>query len=427
MICSECGTVATESLMHEGTQFRKFEGEEDRNTHGDIANPLFSNAHNMSTTLGGMNFNSGPGFGGRFSSKGSAENVLRNAHSYIEMNISQFGKDEKKTRIGYKDRQKKDAFAKMNHVGDSLSLHQAVIQRAKELFAGFRDDRELVQQFKGVIAACLIESFEQFSNDGKQLLKLRSGEQLEQANNEVIKVWSCKRLNLQNSSVVTVNGGFFVTSRNEAKSLSEHNDGAPNAISSSYVSELELKPVALWNLDDTRSWLLEASRLIARQWHGNYQHENAASVAPQPITPLDELEGKLVQQTLVLCDVLETELKNSGTRSYNRATQRISTPRVSDMGSLGIKWQHKKRGDIHSDVQQGQGCKSSGQLLILKSAKKLGEIVNDVASGDAFYKELRAILRRQDERKKKEQSEELIKQRLIQIQRKPWLQARAEK
>jgi len=413
--------------MHEGTQFRKFEGEEDRNTHGDIANPLFSNAHNMSTTLGGMNFNSGPGFGGRFSSKGSAENVLRNAHSYIEMNISQFGKDEKKTRIGYKDRQKKDAFAKMNHVGDSLSLHQAVIQRAKELFAGFRDDRELVQQFKGVIAACLIESFEQFSNDGKQLLKLRSGEQLEQANNEVIKVWSCKRLNLQNSSVVTVNGGFFVTSRNEAKSLSEHNDGAPNAISSSYVSELELKPVALWNLDDTRSWLLEASRLIARQWHGNYQHENAASVAPQPITPLDELEGKLVQQTLVLCDVLETELKNSGTRSYNRATQRISTPRVSDMGSLGIKWQHKKRGDIHSDVQQGQGCKSSGQLLILKSAKKLGEIVNDVASGDAFYKELRAILRRQDERKKKEQSEELIKQRLIQIQRKPWLQARAEK
>lgn len=27
-----------------------------------------------------------------------------------EMNISQFGKEEKKTRIGYKDRQKKDAF-----------------------------------------------------------------------------------------------------------------------------------------------------------------------------------------------------------------------------------------------------------------------------------------------------------------------------
>jgi hypothetical protein len=43
----------------------------------------------------------------------------------------------------------------MAHVGDALNLHEAVIQRAKELFAGFRDDRELVQQFKGVIGMYL--------------------------------------------------------------------------------------------------------------------------------------------------------------------------------------------------------------------------------------------------------------------------------
>ena len=37
--------------------------------------------------------------------------IYLNAHlSMTEMNISQFGKEEKKTRIGYKDRQKKDAF-----------------------------------------------------------------------------------------------------------------------------------------------------------------------------------------------------------------------------------------------------------------------------------------------------------------------------
>ena len=42
----------------------------------------------------------------------------------------------------------------MVHAGDALGLHEAVVQRAKELFAGFRDDREMVQQFKGVIAAC---------------------------------------------------------------------------------------------------------------------------------------------------------------------------------------------------------------------------------------------------------------------------------
>jgi hypothetical protein len=424
LICSECGTVATESLMHEGAQFRKFEGEEDRNTHGDIANPLFSNAHNMSTTLGGMNFHSGPGFGGLFASKRTAETVLRNAHSYIEMNISQFGKDEKKTRIGYKDRQKKDAFVKMNHVGDSLSLHQAVIQRAKEFFAGFRDDRELVQQFKGVVAACLIESFEQFSNDGKQLLKLRAREHSDEANEEVIKARSSKRLNLQNSSVVTANGGFTVTSRNDAKSSSEPSSGTTNKNPSSSVSELESKAVSLWNLDDTRSWLLEASRSIARQWYEQSLNDNKASIAPSSVISLDEIEGHLVQHTLDLCELLESELKNTAVRSLSQSGQRVSTPRVNEMGGLGIKWQHVQRGVIRSDAQHG---KTSGQLLILKSAKKLGEAVKDNAAGDAFYKELRALLRRQDDRKKKEQSEELTKQRLIQIQRKPWLQARVEK
>jgi hypothetical protein len=108
--------------------------------------------------------------------KRNIENVLRNAHAYTEMNISQFGKDEKKTRIGYKDRQKKDAFYQMVHAGDALGLHEAVVQRAKELFAGFRDDREMVQQFKGVLAACLCEAFDQLTRDGKQILKRRAGE-----------------------------------------------------------------------------------------------------------------------------------------------------------------------------------------------------------------------------------------------------------
>ncbi|KAL7552616.1 hypothetical protein ACHAWF_015845 [Thalassiosira exigua] len=111
MICTSCGTVVSESLMHEGSQFRKFEGEEDRNHHGDAPNPLFSNSHNMGTTLGGVSLNTGAGMGGYGSGgRGGMENLLRNAHSYTEMNISQFGKEEKKTRIGYKDRQKKDAF-----------------------------------------------------------------------------------------------------------------------------------------------------------------------------------------------------------------------------------------------------------------------------------------------------------------------------
>lgn len=100
--------MATESLMHEGTQFRKFEGEEDRNHHGDVANPLYSNAYNMGTSLGVVSVSVGAGIGGQGSGgKKGLETILKNIHNYTEMNISQFGKDEKKTRIGYKDKQKK--------------------------------------------------------------------------------------------------------------------------------------------------------------------------------------------------------------------------------------------------------------------------------------------------------------------------------
>ena len=60
-ICTNCGTVVGESIMHEGQQFRKFEGEEDRNHHGVAPNPLFSDSHNMGTTLGGISIQTGPG------------------------------------------------------------------------------------------------------------------------------------------------------------------------------------------------------------------------------------------------------------------------------------------------------------------------------------------------------------------------------
>ena len=83
VICTACGAVVSESIMHEGSQFRKFEGEEDRNHHGDSPNPLFSNSHNMATTLGGMSFQPGAGIGGYGSAgRGGIENILRNAHAY---------------------------------------------------------------------------------------------------------------------------------------------------------------------------------------------------------------------------------------------------------------------------------------------------------------------------------------------------------
>jgi hypothetical protein len=141
LICANCGIVVSESIMHEGSQFRKFEGEVDRNHHGDTINPLYSNAHNMSTSLSTVMPTTGAGMGGRGSGMGGGrrnlETILKNAHAYTELNVSQFGRtDARRTRVGYKDRQKKSAFAQMTHAGDALNLHEAVVQRAKELFAG---------------------------------------------------------------------------------------------------------------------------------------------------------------------------------------------------------------------------------------------------------------------------------------------------
>jgi hypothetical protein len=61
VICINCGTVNSESIMHEGSAFRKFEGEVDRNHHGDAPNSLYSNAHNLSTSLSGVSQTTGAG------------------------------------------------------------------------------------------------------------------------------------------------------------------------------------------------------------------------------------------------------------------------------------------------------------------------------------------------------------------------------
>ena len=46
---------------------------------------------------------------------------------------SKVGNDEKHTREGYKTKQKRDAFGKMEEIGTNLNVHQAVINYAKEM------------------------------------------------------------------------------------------------------------------------------------------------------------------------------------------------------------------------------------------------------------------------------------------------------
>jgi len=480
VICSVCGTVVSESLMHEGSAYRKFEGEEDRNHHGMAPNSLYSNAHNMSTTLSGVQQASGAGVGGwRSGEKGGGRNletILRNAHDYIELNVSQLGKTDRRTRIGYKDRQKREAFVQMGHVGDALSLHEAVVQRAKEIFAGFRDDRELVQQFKGVVAACLCEAFEQLSSQGLNIMKgddvqqqpsssseqQGSGSQSSDAptafskraarRNELhhAKLAGKGGLLLDFSEVKTTkdkkknNGGNTPVdnSHHSGTSSSNNMNGAASPSSASALQNaLEEKPYATWDLESCRSWLLEASRRIAQQWVEDRSKSSGSSSNKNSNIPsgtLEELEGKLVEHSFTLCEQLEAELQarsNKHTAARGVSRQHVNTPRIDNMGKIGIRWQHNhERGSggkggvggsgTVSAANKNGGGRTAGQALFLKTAKKLGSILKDPVAGDAIHKELRAVVGKQEARKLKDRRQEASRQRLQQMKRKPWLQKR---
>ena len=110
------------------------------------------------------------------------------------------------------------------------------------------------------------------------------------------------------------------------------------------------------------------------------------------------------------------------------------------MSKLGIKWQHSHErgsggiggvegsghGSKNKATSQRAGGRTVGQILILKTAKKLGVILNDPIAGEAIHRELRAVVARQEERKRQEFRHEALRQRLHQMQQKPWLQARAQ-
>ncbi|CAM9941333.1 unnamed protein product, partial [Hapterophycus canaliculatus] len=71
-----CGTVVQDHKVHEGSMYRKFEGEADRSHHGPAPNRLYSTAHNMRTWI----------------SEGKDANRLRNLAEDVEMGLSTVGK-----------------------------------------------------------------------------------------------------------------------------------------------------------------------------------------------------------------------------------------------------------------------------------------------------------------------------------------------
>ena len=304
---------------------------------------------------------------------------------------------------------------------------------------GFRDDRELVQQFKGVLAACLCEAFEQLSAEGRYLTRQQQ-QQYDQQNQQTtddserkLSARAARRNELHHATLAG-KGGLLLNANSSATVKAEETTTAVGAvIRDEHGHE---KPAATWDLEDCRSWLLEASRSIAQSWDAE-RRKNTPLARKIPAVPLGELEGRLVEHSIALCEHLEEELESRSSGGFGTSRRGVVTPRVTDMSKLGIKWQHAHergsggRGGVGGSGQAPRrstngGGRTAGQILILKTARKLSAVLKDELAGEAFHRELRAVIGRQEALKRKEIREEATRQRLHQMQRKPWLQARLQ-
>ena len=162
LVCTGCGGVQKIRQMHLGEwALGKTDDGVVRSQHGPAMNPLFSHGTNMRTIISR---------GGFSAHRARAQNSysLRQSQQYMNLNVVGLKSSTRKTRIGYKDQMKQQAFGLMKHVQLSLKLHDQVIRRAQVYFASYRDLLEVMQQNNAVVAACIILATEKARERGAQ-------------------------------------------------------------------------------------------------------------------------------------------------------------------------------------------------------------------------------------------------------------------
>jgi hypothetical protein len=110
-----CGCVLVDHAFEKGAEFRNFADEEkDRNHHGQKPEPLLSEAENLRTKM-------------QFAVKDKNAKLLLQASQRVEMDLSKVGNDERRTRTGYRDQQKREAISKLEQHADRLQLNKKVL------------------------------------------------------------------------------------------------------------------------------------------------------------------------------------------------------------------------------------------------------------------------------------------------------------
>jgi hypothetical protein len=151
-ICTVCGLVVADAALHDGDWTRSFEGEENTSQVGPPPDPLLSNRYNLRT---GMALATGV--------PKVRMKALRIMAEAVEMGSgsSAAGLADKRTRLAYKDKMKLSARNALVAAAERLEMARPIADRASQLFAAFRDNREHVTAYEETLAGCLTAAYEE--------------------------------------------------------------------------------------------------------------------------------------------------------------------------------------------------------------------------------------------------------------------------
>jgi len=150
-VCTRCGLVVSQNYIFEGDWTRSFDDEKSTTQLGPASNPLLSCRANLGTS-----FKLSEGV-----SKAKIKRLNEVAKRAAKGIDAVEGSSERRTTLAYKDAMKKKAWDAMERAALKLNLSAFVVNKAKEIFSLYRDNREALHDYELSIAASLVASLEE--------------------------------------------------------------------------------------------------------------------------------------------------------------------------------------------------------------------------------------------------------------------------
>ena len=211
-----CGEVVAQDKVFEGSMFRNFSDNQDRNSFGPIQDPAFSTSYNLGTMV-------------QRSAVKATKGKSGGGGKETDFSVSNIGRDTGATRIEYKDEQKIKGFSEIFTATRNLGLHDRAYGKARIMFATYRDARDRLMDFPSALAACLIAGHLEILEE--ELVGEGPGP-------KSFECPECKAL-------------FNCKADCDRHIVTQHDDGNSPLISGS-IDDL---PIQSWNIDQVKSWL----------------------------------------------------------------------------------------------------------------------------------------------------------------------------